>query len=295
MIVGILLAFLAYAAFAAGDALIRSLSGQLPVFEIVFFTTLFACIVVPFAKPREEGWRHALEMRQPKLVALRAASGVFAGICGVVAFTNLPLADAYALIFLLPLVVTVFSIVFLGETVRWRRWLAIAIGLIGVLIVIRPGFREVHIGHLAAFGVSIAGATTMIILRKIGNTESRMALIGSVMIAALLVNGVLMIPTFEVPTTSELMRLAGAGLSGGIGHLLIMAATRRAPASQVAPCQYSQAIWAVVFGVAFFAEVPDPFTLTGTGLVVVSGLITLMRERALGVPIPAPPEGRERL
>jgi S-adenosylmethionine uptake transporter len=62
----------------------------------------------------------------------------------------------------------------------------------------------------------------------------------------------------------------------------------------VAPCQYSQAIWAVVFGIAFFAEVPDPFTIAGTGLVVVSGLITLMREKALGVPIPAPPDGRER-
>lgn len=294
MVIGILLAFLAYAVFATGDALIRSLGTGMPVFEVVFFTTLFASIVVPFAKPREESWRNAFEIRQPKLLALRAASGIVAGICGVLAFTNLPLADAYALIFLLPLVVTVFSIVFLGETVRWRRWMAIAIGLVGVLIVIRPGFREVHIGHLAAFGVAIAGATTMIVLRKIGNTESRIALIGSVMVAALLVNGLLMIPGFQTPTQSEMLRMAAAGLCGGIGHLLIMAATRRAPASQVAPCQYSQAIWAVVFGVAFFAEVPDPFTIAGTGLVVVSGLITLMRERALGVPIPAPPDGRER-
>jgi capsular exopolysaccharide synthesis family protein len=148
----------------------------------------------------------------------------------------------------------------------------------GVLLVVKPGFRELHPGHLAAFIVAFAGATSMIVLRMIGQTERRVSLIGVVMVSALVVSGILMIPVFVWPSTDAILKLGLIGLLGGTAQMTMMAATRMAPANRVAPAQYSQVIWAVVFSVLFFAEVPDWIALVGIGMIGLSGLFTLLRE-----------------
>jgi multidrug transporter EmrE-like cation transporter len=122
----------------------------LPVFEIGFFSTLFAALVLLFLKPRDERWRDAIRVHRPGLVALRGVAGATAGILGIYAFTTIPLAEAYALIFLAPLLVTVLSAILLKEPVGRMRWLAVAVGFLGVLLVVRPGFRLVEPGHFAA-------------------------------------------------------------------------------------------------------------------------------------------------
>ena len=173
---GVLLGFLAMGIFSCGDASIKAIGDGMTVFEISFFATVFACVALPFVRLPHERWRDMFRMDRPGLVMVRVIAGVFAGLFSVVAFTTLPFAEVYSLIFLSPLFVTILSIPFLGETVGWRRGLAILVGFAGVLLVVRPGFREMEVGHLAALGASICGSATVLALRALGTTEKRITL-----------------------------------------------------------------------------------------------------------------------
>ena len=194
---------------------------------------------------------------------------------------------SYSMVFVAPLFVTLLSIPFLGERIGWRRALAVGMGFIGVLLVVRPGFRELSLGHLAALGVSLSAATTVVVLRALGPTEKRITLMGVVILAALALNFALMLFDYRHPAPVDLVKMAAAGLTGGFGHLLLMAALRAAPANRVAPAQYSQMIWAMGLGALFFGEFPDATALSGIGLIVFSGLFTFLREEQKGGRWPA--------
>lgn len=264
--------------FSTGDAFIKAAGAATGVFVIAFFVTLFSAIPSWFARPADERWREFWRMRHPRLVHLRAAAGVAAGLFGIHAFTHLPLAEAYALIFLMPAFTTLLSVLALGERVGWRRWLAVGLGFLGVLVAVRPGFREVGLAHLAAAGCAFGAAITVTVLRRIGNEEKRTSLIGAVFLWGVLVNGALMAPGFAWPAPQTLLALVLAGFCAGLGQLCLMAATRAAPAARIAPMQYSQILWAVLLGALFFAEYPDTLTLAGLALVALSGLLTLLRD-----------------
>jgi S-adenosylmethionine uptake transporter len=280
---GIGFGFLSYAVFATGDAFIKAVGPGVPVFTIGFFVSLFSGIVAFFGSGPGERWRDFWRMRHPGAVHLRAASGIVAGFCGIYAFTHLPLADAYALIFLMPFFVTLISRLVLGEDVGWRRWLALAIGFAGVMLVVRPGFREVGPAHLAAAAVALFGSITVIVLRKVAADERRTSLLATVFLYGIVVNGTLMLPGFVWPDAGTLLRLAAAGTLAGGGHVLIMAATRAAPANRVGPTQYSQILWAVLIGALVFGEFPDLATWAGLVLVALSGLATFLREERRGL------------
>ena len=202
-------------------------------------------------------------MNHPKRVMLRTRlRHRRRGSLGTYAFTTIPLAEVYALIFLSPVLVTLLSIFLLGEPVGWRRLSAVGVGFAGMLLVVKPGFRELHPGHLAAAGVAVVGAISMIIMRMIGHTERRVSLVGVVMVTR---------DGGERPSDdpglspgracTRLIHLVAIGVLGGIGQLTMLAATRAAPANRVAPAQYSQIVWAVVLGGVFYAEFPDTLAL----------------------------------
>ena len=279
---GIAIGFLGYFLFSCGDAAAKALGGKLPVTEIGFFSILFAAFVLLFLKPREESWRDAWRPRHPRLVLLRGLSGAIAGILAIYAFISLPFAEAYALIFLSPSIATILSIFFLGEVVGWRRWTAVALGFGGVLLIVRPGFETLALGHLAAFTVSFLAAITVIILRKLGPTERRVSLLGSVIVAALLANGVLMLPHFVWPGLEEWPLLVLAGCCAGLAQFCLVTATRLAPANRVAPAQYSQMVWALIIGGLLFGEFPDALAQAGIVLIAASGLFTFLREEVRG-------------
>jgi S-adenosylmethionine uptake transporter len=279
---GILLGFLAMATFSFADACVKAIGSGMSIFEIAFFSTLFGCVAVPFARQPHERWRDMFRMHRPGLVMVRAIGGVFAGLLSVIAFTTLPFAEVYSLIFLAPLFVTILSIPFLGEVVGWRRGLAIVVGFLGVLLVVRPGFRELMPGHLAAAGAAMCGAATVLSLRALGPTEKRITLIGVTFAAALAVNGAIMLFDFELPSIRDFLLAALCGLLGGTAHTLIMAALREAPANRVAPTQYSQIAWAILLGALFFGEFPDGIAIGGIALVVLAGLFTFVREEERG-------------
>ncbi|MEF2071230.1 DMT family transporter [Consotaella aegiceratis] len=275
---GIFLAFFAYFSFSCSDGSVKALGEHMSIFEIGFFSSLFALVPTLFTKRPEDNWGNVFVPKRPVLLSIRILTGMGSSILGMYAFTHLPLAEAYALIFLAPFFVTVLSRLVLKEPIGWRRWAAVLAGLGGVLLVVRPGFREILPGHLAATGVAMCGAVSMIVLRILGPSERRITLIGSVILANLVFYSVLMIPTFTVPTLNTVPLLILCGVAAGIGNLCVVFATRLAPANRVAPAQYGQIIWATLIGAAVFGEYPDLIAVAGMALVGASGLFTFMRE-----------------
>ena len=281
MIKGVLFGFLTYLLFSSTDACTKALGGNLPVFEINFFITLASLSTFGFGRSKSERWSEVFRLNRPGLVLLRAGSGVSAGIFGVYAFTTIPFAEAYSVLFTMPLFATMLAIPILGEKVGWRRWLAVATGLAGVLLVVRPGFHQLHLGHLAALLGAACASVSIITLRVLGPTEKRISLLAVLYLTAILVNGVLMLPSFRVPTTADFGLIILGGITGGFGQIAMLAATRMAPPNRVAPTQYSQIIWAIILGALLFGEFPDSTAFVGMVLVVCAGLFTFLREEQL--------------
>lgn len=288
MIRGVLIAFATYALFSFADASLKAAGPRLNVVQITFIATIFSTVVVYFAKPRAERWTDMLRMHRPGLVLLRAVAGIGAGLFSAMAFTTLPLADAYSLLFLMPAFVAGFSFLLLGERLGWKQISSVLVGLAGVLLVVRPGFKEILPGHFAGVATALCGATTLLVLRKIGRTERQVSLIGTLMLGTLLVTGFLTFFVYRPPSWTEFLLLAICGFFAGFAHLGLMAATRYAPANRVGPIQYSQIVWAALLGALFFAEFPDWISLCGMALVALSGLFTFLRDSA-PVAVPAEP------
>lgn len=275
---GVLLAFLAYASFSMADALIKATGPAMSVFEIAFFTTSFSIIPAVLTK-RGERWRDLYRLRHPWLVHLRCATAIAGTACVMYAFTHIPFADVYAIGFLTPIMVTILGVTILKEHVALHRWLLLIISFLGVVLVIRPGVRDLQLGHLAIFCSVFLGGITTVVLRHVAPRERRVSLVGLQVLYSALVNGLLMLPVFVVPSPEQLAVFLGIGLMGGTGGLLLIAATKRSPANLVAPVQYSQLIWAIVFGAMFFGEYPDYVAIIGLIIVLTAGLANVLTEK----------------
>ncbi|TPK94385.1 MULTISPECIES: DMT family transporter [unclassified Mesorhizobium] len=276
---GILLALIAYASYSGSDAVIKSLGGQFTVFEIGFFSTLFAGCFLFFTKPNDERWRDFWRTKRPWAVQARALAGIASGVLSVFSFTTIPLAEVYALIFLAPLLVTILSTVILKEKVGPWRWLAVVAGFVGVMLVVRPGFRELHLGHLAAFANAFLAAASVILMRSLAQQEKRTTILGALVGYGLVFNGVGAAATsFSLPNLGQLVWLMLAGVFTAGGQLLQLLAVKYAPANRIAPTHYSQIVWAVILGALFFQEYPDWLSLVGLAVVGASGLLTMVRE-----------------
>lgn len=278
MFKGILLGFMAFAAYALSDAFVKSLRGSLPAYEAVFFGAALGLTALPFLKAGGDRWRDVLIARRQGLWLVRAIASAVGGIAAVVAFTALPMAEAFALIFLLPIFVTILSVLVLKEHVGWRRWSAVVAGFIGVLVVLRPGFRVLGVGHLAAIVCGLAGAISMIALRLSGPHEKRITLYGAGMVGSMLLTGVLMLADFRWPQPGQWLLLLGYGLLAAVAAVLLMLATQKSPANHVAPTQYSQMLWAVLLGYVFFDDRLDWPMAIGIAIILGAGLFTFVRE-----------------
>ena len=276
---GAVLAFGAYTLLSFGDALVKSVGGKVPVFEIGFFTTGTALILVVLLKPRRQSWRDALRMKRPAAVLARAVAGLSASLLGIIAFTRLPLSEAYSLMFLAPLFAALLAAMTLKERIPPKGWLAIALGLLGVLLVVRPGFRVIVPAHGAALGVAISAAFGIILMRTIAAQESRTAILLVLMTIAWLSYAVACLVSGQVslPALPQLIRLVGAGICGALGQILLLRATASAPASRIAPVQYCQLLWATLFGAIIFREQLDPLKIGGLILIGTAGLLIIGR------------------
>ncbi|WP_424941458.1 DMT family transporter [Aliiroseovarius sp. S253] len=284
---GLGFAFAAFGLFATHDAVIKLLGAQFAVFQIIFFAMLFAFVpmaVMMLADRQVDNFRP----HHPWLILIRSATTVIAMSAAFYAFTVLPLAEVYALLFATPLLITAMSAWLLGEPVRGQRWAAVVVGLIGVLIVLRPGVTVITFGHVCGLIAAFCSALGSIIMRKIGGEERTAVMILYPMLSSILAMG-LILPFVYVP-----MQIVDLGLSASVGvmsvfaQMMIIAAYRAAPAAVVAPTQYSQILWATAFGALFFNELPDMWVGVGASVIIASGVFIVWRESRPSVSVRNP-------
>jgi drug/metabolite transporter (DMT)-like permease len=278
---GLGLGALAFALFTVMDTIIKWLSAGYPVHELVFSNALFALIPVAVTTLRRGGIER-LRTRRLRLHVLRGFCGMCGGFLAFYAYSRLPLADAYSIIFATPLLITALSVPVLGESVGWRRWSAVAVGFLGVLIMLRPGVAPIGPGSIAALGAACCSACAILMVRKLSATESTASIALYSNLTVVLVMGAMLSAEFVLPSFADLLLMAAAGLIGGTALLILIAGYRRAPAALVAPFQYSQMLWAILLGFAIWGDAPDPAKLLGAAVVASSGLFILYRETALG-------------
>ena len=276
---GVFLAFLAYLAFAISDAAIKFIDGSLDPFQVAFTGALLSMTTLPFIRRPNERLTDIFRSTRRRLWLTRALLTAVSATSSVLAFTHLSMPEAFSVIFLMPTLVTLLSILFLKEKVGGWRWSAVILGFIGVLVVLRPGFRALGIGHAAALVAAFTGAGSIVTFRMAGPQEKRISLFGAGLLGALVLNGILMIPGWLTPSGLQIAYLLVYGLLIAVGQVLIMLAVQYAPASQIAVPQYSQMIWALMFSYLVFHQPVDGFSFVGIALIIAAGLLTWARER----------------
>jgi drug/metabolite transporter (DMT)-like permease len=231
---------------------------------------------------------------RPWLQVARGALLLACSITAVIALRYLPLVDVMAVIFSSPLMTCALSVPLLGEKVGWRRWTAICIGFCGVLIILRPGFSEVHWAVLSALASAFFGALYNIVTRMISAYDSpKTSLIYVNLVGSILITPALPF-VWQTPGGWDWALLGLIGLFGALGHLCLIHAFNHGPASSLTPFSYTQILWTTLLGYIVFAEVPSPWTFAGAAVLIGSGLYLLHRERVLGRGVTAEAKPQER-
>jgi len=276
---GILLRVLAMALMAVLAAIVKACAERgVPVLEIIFFRNAFAFIPVMLYIWRTSGFG-VLRTRRPGAHLTRSAVGLTGMICGFTAVSLLPLTQSTAISFSAPLFMVALSALILKEPVSLQRWLAVAVGFVGVLIMVHPDPRQfVGVGVLFAIAAAIGAAGANIAIREISRTEPGPTIVFYFTLAGAAV-GLASLPFgWVMPSPGVLGLLVAAGLIGGTGQLLLTEAIRRAPVAVVAPFDYTQLVWAGLIGFLVWGETPAMLTLIGAMVVAASSTYILWRE-----------------
>jgi len=285
------------AVFSLNDVVIKFLSGDYPLHQIILTRSLVAlAVVVGVLMPFLGGLRR-LRTRRLGAHMLRAALVVLSNFFYFTALPVLPLAEAVAIFFVAPLLITAFSVVILGEKVGPRRWAAVAVGLLGVIVVLRPGTEAFQPASLFVLMAACCYAGMQMFTRQMGGTESAVTFafyiqITFVMTSAMVGLGVgdgryagdlgasleFLLRPWVMPETRDLALMALVGVASGTGGYLISQAYRLVEAGLVAPFEYVALPMAVVWGIVVFGDWPDRVAWIGICLIVGAGLYTLWRE-----------------
>jgi drug/metabolite transporter (DMT)-like permease len=263
------------------DGVAKHLSADYTTLQVVWARYFFhLLILLPLVLWRYG--RRALLPARPAVQLLRGGLLLASTILFFTAIASMPLADALALVFISPLIVTALSPLILGEHVGVRRWSAVLVGFLGALVIIRPGLGVFDPAALLAAGAGAVYATYLIATRKLAGsapplvTLAYTALLGAVVMTAVQ-------PAVWIwPTPGDWAWMAGMGALAASGHFMIIKAFDHAPASVLAPFTYSEMAMATAVGFFAFGDFPDPLTWVGVAIIVASGLYISFRERKLG-------------
>jgi drug/metabolite transporter (DMT)-like permease len=277
--------------FAVMSAFVRALGEKYPVGQVVFFRSAFAIppVLLIYAWRREL----AAAVRTKRLLghAGRGAVSIGGMFCNFSALARLPIVDATAISFAAPLITVALAAILLKERVRIYRWSAVIVGFVGIVVMLAPHFDlAAHARETAAtlgFGFAIAGAFcnagTVIQTRRLTKTETTSSIVFYFSVICALAGLATWPFGWRVPTGSELAALMTIGLCGGIGHILLTESYRLAPASLVAPFDYTTMVWAFLLGYFFFGELPERSIYIGAAIIAGAGLFVIWRERQLGL------------
>ncbi|MDB5590126.1 DMT family transporter [Enterovirga sp.] len=276
-LVGIAFVLAAGIVFALADALSKLLAVRLPVIEITWLRWLgFLVVVLPMLVATRG---RVLRSRAPKLQVLRTVCLIGSSLLFVAALAVLPLASSTTINFVSPLIVTALSIPLLGEKVGFRRWAAVCVGLVGVLVVVRPGSGTFGWAALLPILSATCWATAVITTRRLGGLDGAWTAMTYTALIGFAVLSVVAPFDFVQPTGHELLLAAGMALLATAGQFLTVLAFGRAPASLLAPFTYVMLLWATGLGYLVFDTVPDGWTWVGATIIVASGIYVAHRER----------------
>ncbi len=291
---GITLLLVSSIFLGTSDATSKYLSTTLPSIEIAWIRFLvFAVIMVPAMVPGSPLF--ALRTQRPMLQVTRGMALLGSSLLFISGLRFLPIAEASATSFVSPLFVTALSIFFLGEKVGLRRWFATAVGLLGVLIVLRPGTSAFHPAAFFPVVSAFAWACTLILTRKMSGQERTVVTMTYSSIVGFAVLCALVPLVWVTPSWHDILLGLIIGVASTAGQWIVVLAFRYADASVLAPFSYIQLLWVTLLGFVIFGEVPDVWTVVGAAFIVASGLYTAHRERvrhsklvALAEPSPNP-------
>lgn len=276
---GIALMLSAMAVFAIMDASMKQLAGHYPPLEVA---SLRGLVSLPFVI----GWVYWRERGFATLVRVRWRWHLARGVLAVLMLTSfiyaisgMPLSEAYALFFVAPLIITALSVPLLKERVEWQRWVAILAGFGGVLIVLRPGFNTIGLTAVAVLVGATCYALNAISVRHLGRTESTAAMAFWFMAMLAIGAGLLAAPDWRPLRGADAGWLIAMGAFGAMGQLFLTEAFRRAPASIIAPFEYSALFWGVLLDLVIWGDIPGPVVFLGAGVIIASGLFLIWRER----------------
>ena len=274
---GITLMFVSTFFFAAMHAIIRYLTDHLHPFEVAFFRNLFGLIfVIPWFI---RFGLQPLRTNHLKLHVYRSLVNVVAMFSFFYALSITPLAEVTALGFTAPIFATVLAVLFLGETVRLRRWTAVIVGFIGTLIILRPGFNEIGLGQLLVLNSTIFWAVALLIIKTVGRHDSSVTIITYMSLLQLPISLIPALFVWTWPSWDLLPWLLAIGLLGGGAQWLMTESLRVADTSVVMPIDFCKLPWTALLAYLAFAQVPDIFVWIGGTVIFASALYIAYRER----------------
>ena len=262
---GIAWLMLSLPCFQSMNVMLRHVAADLPPVETMFFRNLFGFIVLLPLLLRNPG---ALRTRQLGLNVLRGFTHLSGMVGWVYALTLIPLATAAALVFSTPLFVAIGAVLFFGERPGWPRWAGIGFGIVGVVIILRPGMEAISIGALVVLGASVLQGSAKMMVKVIVRTDSTLSAVFHLNVLMTLFGLVPTIIFWRTPTLAHLGWFALMGVVGAVAHFTLTRAIEHADFTALQPFEFVQLGWAALLGYVFFAEMPENHVLLGGAVII---------------------------
>ena len=275
---GILLIVAAMTLVPIMDGIAKHLSARYAVTEIVWARYFFHLLILLPLVLRYHG-RRALILKNPWLQWLRGGFVLSATALFFAAIARMPIADALALVFVSPMIVTVLSALILKEQVGPRRWLAVLVGFGGALIIIRPGIAGFDLGSLLALGAGVVYACFIVTTRKLSGSAAPLVTLTYTALVGTLIMSLLVPWYWQTPQPGDLVLMIGMGAIAAASHFMIIKAFDCATASLLAPYNYAEIVMATLVGWLWFGDFPDGWTWCGMAVIVISGFYISLREQ----------------
>ena len=305
LVLGVVSLCLGVLVFSLQDPLVKAVSGGYPVTEVMAIRAIVALPILIVLVQADVGLKAVLSKRFGMLT-LRAFIQFSSYTVYYLAIAGLPLADAVALYFMAPLFIMAMAGPYLGERVSWKTLATVLIGLVGVLVMVRPGAGVFDWAALLSLGSAFLYGFSQLMVRRIGDTESSTVmafyqnsayLSGAVAVATVFhLAGIthaahpsveFLVRQWVWPTMPDFLKMAACGFVASAGMILLSQAYRMAPANRVATFEYTGILWSPLWGFLFFAEVPRETTVLGAALIIGAGLLALNGERRRTATVPA--------
>ena len=271
--------------FSLMDILIK-ITDEYDVGQVMFCRAIFGLIPIFFLIPKKK-LKNFYKTKYPGYHFFRSFIGAIAMYAIFVGLRNLQLSEVTSLAFSGPIWVVIFSILFLGEKIRAKRWIAVGLGFVGVLIISKPGFDNLNFYYIYPVIFTLGFAGVSILIRKLTLVGEPVYLIAFYFSICSAIFGLFTLPlgNWKIPTSYDLGLLILIGLFGSIANLMLTVAYQKAEVSLTTPLKYLSLVFAIVFGYFLFQESPTIYTLSGAGLIVISSAIIFVREYQLKRPI----------